>query len=88
MKPTKEQVLEMIENESEEMVLKEEGEWIQEWKYQYCTSIFYHVPSETYWSYHISRTGSYHSDYEYGDPEIEEVKPVEKTITVIEWKAV
>lgn len=87
MKPTKEQIKEMIEDGAKELVEKQVGDWISEGKWESQESIYLHEPSQTYWSYYQSRSGSYYTEYYYDDPEITEVVPVEKIIKVTEWEA-
>lgn len=71
----------------------EDGEWISYGKYDLKTSIVKHVESDKYYQYSLSRTGSYYSDYTYSHREdkfvkLYEVKPVEKTVVITEWKLV
>ena len=67
-----------------------EGEWVSEGKYDFREIIFRH--QEKFWSLGVSRSGSYHTEYEYDvyaghhSGEVTEVVPVEKTI--IEWRTV
>lgn len=55
--------------------LIEDGDWVSEYKDELCTVIYQHVPTSRYFAVHLSRRGSYWSDYEYADPEINEVFP-------------
>jgi hypothetical protein len=65
--------------------LEEEGEWTQDYKYQNLTTIVKHVETDTFWAIHQSRSGSYHTDWYYNDPDCNQVKPVEETITIVKW---
>ena len=71
----------------------EDGEWVSDGKYDLKTSVVKHVESDKFYQYSLSRTGSYYSDYYYshcddGFVELHEVKPVEKTVVITEWKFV
>lgn len=59
----------------------EEGEWTSDHKYQARTDVFRHKPTGRFVAVHMYRSGSYHSDYEYMEPTLNEVFPHEKTIT-------
>lgn len=65
----------------------EEGDWIQEGKYQYQSTI---VKDDEGNHFEISnnRSGSYHTDWYYGDANVCQVKPVVETYTKVVWKAV
>lgn len=65
----------------------EEGEWVQDCKYQYCTDVYLHIPSGRYVALHQSRSGSYHTDWYYNDPDLSEVFKVTETITRITYTA-
>lgn len=78
------QILEAWDNEDDSIEIIEDGDWVSDYKYELRTSI---VAFEgKYYAIHESRSGSYHSDYEYGDPEINEVTP--KQVTITDWVAV
>lgn len=72
--------------------LIEDGDWISEGKYEYCTQVVKHLPSGKHYTYSLGRSGSYYSDYyyDYEDfvPDIIEVKQVTKTVTVTQWEVV
>lgn len=72
--------------------LVEEGEWAQDHKTQGCDFVVKHTASGKFYSFWISRSGSYHTDwyYSYEDEEAElcEVQKVTETITREVWKAV
>lgn len=57
------------------------GTWKSEGKYQYYTDIVQNEVTDKYYAIHSSRSGSYFTDYEYGETEVEEVKPVKVEIT-------
>lgn len=76
----------------------EEGEWINDHKWQHKTDIvnvsdnkeqFTGLPFEPgYYCINQSRSGSYWSDYEYDEPTITKVEPYEETMTVTKWRNV
>ena len=69
--------------------LIEESEWEQCHKTQSCYFIFKY--DGLYYRYWWSRSGSYHSDWEYDEinvKHVEEVKKVEKIRVVTEWEVV
>ena len=70
-----EKILELWENEELEVVL--EGDWVSEGKYQFSDDVVKHEGK--YYQISNYRSGSYHSDYEYGDPTCIEVEPMEFT---------
>jgi hypothetical protein len=68
--------------------LIEEGEWVQDYKYQFRAVILRRKSDDTYWRYGESRTGSAFSEYHYDDQyedhyELVQVKKV--YVTVHEW---
>jgi len=67
----------------------EEGEWVQDYKYQASTDIVRHEATGRCFEVYQSRSGSYHTDWYYSTPELgDEVKLVTKTVTVERWEAV
>lgn len=71
-------------------VMVEEGEWTQDCKYQFLEGITYHIESDKYYKYQLSRSGSPFSEWHYsyensGYVELVEVKKVEKEVIVVEW---
>jgi len=78
------------EDAPEGFEIVEEGEWIQDYKYQGREIIFKF--EDKHYSLYESRSGSYHSDWYYGsenwseEVEVYEVEPVE--VTTIQWRAV
>ncbi len=65
----------------------EDSDWVQEGKYQYCTTIVKDDEGNHFEIYN-NRSGSYHTDWYYGEPSIHAVKPVVETITRVVWKFV
>lgn len=65
----------------DEFVSVEEGEWTADHKYQGRTDVFLHKTTGRFVAVNQSRSGSYHSDYEYTEPTVCEVFPHSKTIT-------
>lgn len=66
----------------------EEGDWIQDYKYQLCDIYVQHKESKKYFCIQLRRSGSYFSDYEYSDPEFYEVNRLEETKVVVTWMPV
>lgn len=58
------------------------GEWVSEHKYAYHTAVFKHMVTGRFIAVCQSRSGSYYSDYEYGDTDIYEVFPRTVTQTI------
>lgn len=67
----------------------EEGDWVQDYKSQYCTTIVKDNEGN-YFQLDNNRQGSYHTDWYYGVPSICQVKRVEKVVTktVVSWEVV
>lgn len=84
---------EEIEYGSETWEVVEEGEWVQDYKYQHRTNTVKHIPTGKFYQYEFSRSGSPFTDWcyshEYGDyPDLCEVVQEERTIVQKYWKAV
>lgn len=71
-----------------EFDIVEEGEWTQEGKYQEAEHIVKHGPSGRHFCISQSRSGSYHSDWYYGESGLCEVKCITEVVTVTKWVAV
>jgi hypothetical protein len=80
------QILDQYDSDELEYKMIEEGDWINEHKHQFKTDIIEY--NNKYYEIMQNRSGSYWSDYEYGDSEIREVKPVKKVIEVTSWESV
>ena len=80
---TNEEILELYDDRSKLITIIEDGDWVAEHKYQYRDVIIQF--EDKYYSINESRSGSPFSDYEYDEPTICEVTPVEKTIVVKTW---
>lgn len=78
------EILDQYESEDLECEVIEEGDWINDHKYQYKTDIIKY--NNKYYEIMQNRSGSYWSDYDYGDSEIHEVTPVKKMIEVTTWE--
>jgi|GEM_PF-5051286 len=76
---SKQEIIEMFQEEDPECELIEVGDWIDQGKRSYCTSII--KIEDTYYEIEECRSGSYYTDYYYDDPEIHEVTPKEVVIT-------
>ena len=71
----------------------DEGVWTQDSKYQHKDSLVKHTPTGKFYKYHVSRSGSpftnWQYSYEYGDyPTMYEVVQEERNIVQKHWKAV
>jgi hypothetical protein len=83
---------EVFSGDTERFVMEEEGEWVQDHKYQSCTNILKDTSTGKFYSATAGRSGSYHTDWtydwEYGgsDLELYEVTKVTETITREVWK--
>jgi len=76
-------------DEPEGFEIEEEGEWIQDGKYQYTTTILKHIESGRCFELYFTRSGSYHSDYYYDVPEVgREVKKVTRMVEQTVWEKV
>lgn len=74
-------------NLPEEFEQVEESDWVQEHKCQYMDAIFKHKPTDTYWEICRNRSGSYHTDWYYGEAHVSQVERHEEVVTktVITW---
>ena len=72
---------------SEDWDIEENGDWVQDYKYQSSTMILRHTPSNRFFQVNQSRSGSYHTDWYYSPPEFQgEVVKVEKMVPTIVWE--
>jgi hypothetical protein len=71
----------------EQLTLVEEGDIEDGGKYQHQSDV-YKDDQGNHFMIHNSRSGSYYTDYEPGEPSVAQVKPVVETITRVVWKAV
>ena len=90
---TDSEMMEDIECGSDVWKVVEDGEWIQNHKYQYKESFVKHIPTGKFYQYEVSRSGSpftgWYYSYEDGDyPVLCEVTQEERTIVQQYWKAV
>lgn len=82
IKLSKEETQQLFENDSSEtLMLADAGDWEQDGKYQYACFVYKHKELDKFYRLHLSRQGSYHTDwiysYEYSDAVLEEVQEVE-----------
>ena len=89
------QKLEALYNEDWEVVEDyekfetiEEGEWVQDYKYQYKEVVVKF--DDEFYQLNFSRSGSYHTDWYYNDTEGLKVSRQEKVVTqtIVTWEAV
>lgn len=66
----------------------ENSGWISEGKVDVREDVYYLPDKNVYYKLFQTRSGDYFSDYEYYEPNIYEVVPKEKVITVYEKKTV
>lgn len=90
---TDSEMMEEIEYGSDTWEVVEEGDWVQDYKYQLKESIVKHIPTGKFYKYKVSRSGSPFTEwyYSYSDgvyPTLREVTQVEQTIVRKYWKAV
>lgn len=76
-----------IDNLPSQMEEVEDHGWEDNGKYSYNTSIV-KCDQGNHFQIQNSRSGSYFSHYEYGQPSVVQVRPVVETITRVVWKAV
>lgn len=65
----------------------EDEDWTQDGKYQYA-DIIVGDNEGNFFCLNNSRSGSYHTDWYYGEPSIYQVKRVEKVVTTVVWEGV
>lgn len=73
------------DEEPEGYLLVEDGDWIDDGKYAYSTAVLKDIESGRHFAIHLTRCGSYFSDYDYLEPTCNEVWPV--TVTRTEYSA-
>jgi len=71
--------------EEDEIIIVEEGEWIQDGKCQYRSRIF--EVDGKYWEYYQSRSGSPFTDWEYEESD-EAIQVERKEVTRVIWEPV
>lgn len=77
-------IVELFEDEG--LTILQDGDWVQEHKYQFRTSIV-EYEGKTY-GINESRSGSYHTDWYYDDPSVDEVEKKEEIVTITKWVAI
>lgn len=71
-------------DDSEYLEEVEDDDWTQNHKYQYRSVIYYSKKHDVHICVNENRSGSYHSDWYYGDPDVSIVERVEKEVTRVE----
>jgi hypothetical protein len=71
----------------EQLTLVEEGDIVDGGKYQHQSDV-YKDDQGNHFMIHNSRSGSYYTDYEAGEPSVQQVTPHVETITQVVWKAI
>lgn len=86
----KDESREVFWGDTERFVVEEEGEWVQDHKYQHCINILKDTTTGKFYAANAGRSGSYHTDWYYdwedSDLKLVEVQKVTKTITVEVWE--
>lgn len=77
-----------VDDLPEEFTLLVDDDRTQEHKYQMSAPIVQHRDSGRLFCVNRSRTGSYHSDWHYGEAYVTEVRKVQKTIVVDTYEAI
>ena len=77
-------LLKLYEEDDIGEFIAEDGEWVNEGKYQHSYTIVKY--NGKHYKITQRRGGSYYSDWDYFDPKIYEVKPV--SVTTTKWKEV
>lgn len=77
-----------VDDLPEEFTLLVESDWKQDLKYQLAAPIVQHRDSGRLFCVNRSRSGSYHSSWEYGEAYVTEVRKVQKTIVVDTYEAI
>lgn len=87
---TKEDFEEIEYGNHDDWEFVEEGDWVQDYKYQLRTNYVKHKPTGKIYEYSQSRSGSPFTDwyYEEGVPEFNEVIQKERTIVEKYWSYV
>lgn len=80
------ELYEKFSDEDPEVKVVEKGRWIAEHKYEHRTDIVEYRGK--FYSIGQSRSGSYHSDYYYGAPTVQEVTRLEEVKVVVTWNPV
>lgn len=79
--------LEIMEEEVPDFeIVDDSDDWTQDLKYQYKTTVVRW--KDKWYSFSFCRSGSYHTDWHYGDTLIQEVMKKEVVKTTIEWTTV
>ena len=73
------------DGQPEGFAVRETGDWTQEGKGQHLCTVFEHLETKRFFTVDQRRYGSYHTDWDYLTPEVSEVYPHTKTVTVTEW---
>lgn len=74
--------------EADDFELVREGSWEQDYKYQLRDDVYKHKESGRFFMHIQSRSGSPFSDWYYDDPQVVEVVPETKTVTVTTYTEV
>ena len=83
---------ESVEEECGWKVIKD-GDWVCDGKWEFLNMVVQNEETGKYYSYDLTRSGSYYSDYYYqhtedGGVELTEVVPKEVTVVQTQWVAV
>jgi hypothetical protein len=89
MKLTKEQVRDIVFDDSEEFEVVQDGDWISEGKYEF-KSVVFKAPDGKHYEVGADRSGSYHTDWHYSFEYDGQTafRVEEKEVTTTQWVAV
>ncbi|QQG32236.1 hypothetical protein CkP1_0073 [Citrobacter phage CkP1] len=73
--------------DSEYLEEVEDDDWTQDHKYQYRQVVYYSKKHDVYVAVNESRSGSYHTDWYYSEPDVSLVEKQERVVTktITEW---
>lgn len=80
---------EIDEEDAPGLYVVEDDDWTQDGKYQYSSTIVGDGEGN-FFCLNNNRSGSYHTDWYYGEPTIQQVARVEEVVTktVVTWKGI
>ncbi len=71
--------IDFTDEELDDCEIIDAGDWLDDGKYSFLSTIIKY--KDKFYQINQNRTGSYWTDYNYGDPEAYEVEPYEVTVT-------
>lgn len=64
-------------DDAEDFELVSQGDWISEGKYEHSVTVYRYSENDKLYAIYSTRSGSYFSDWDYGEDEVYEVEAVE-----------